>query len=99
MRLNSMKKSTCFWPMVAVVMKSFRRSGIPLISRSGSPLISMTRAIPAFCLSGFGVLEKILKKPSKWPEYPFLVLISANPIYPEGRLLTPAHLCIIKNNS
>jgi len=59
----------------------------------------MIQVIPAFCLSGFGVLEKVLEKPSKWPEYPVLTLISANPIYPEGWLLTPAHLCIIKNNS
>jgi hypothetical protein len=87
MRLNSMKKQTHFWPIVAVVGKSFRRSGIPLISMIG--------AIPACFSSGFGVLEKILKKTSKWPDYPDFILISANPVYPEGWLPTPDHLCII----
>jgi hypothetical protein len=95
MNLSRIWKKLPLCPIAAT--ETYKMSGFTL-SWSGAIPLWIIRAIPCGIASGMEVLENILTKPLKWPEYPLFFLISPNPIRPDGWRLTPTHLCCIKAN-
>jgi hypothetical protein len=97
MNLSGIKKTTHLRPVAAAVGKTYRTSGFTL-KWSGYLFFWLSRATYNRISSGIRILENILKKPLKLPEFPLLSWIYSNPVFPEGLQLTSAHLCSVKTN-